>query len=263
MNKSCYLIFCFLLCACRKQAAAPEDLQQLDPAPTTNYTLAQLNRQIPQSGIREINSDWVVSGVVIADDRSGNFYKQVVIDDGTAAIAVLLDAYNLYAYYPVGRKVYIRCKGLALGYYNRLPQLGYKRQGELATIPFHFLDQFLLKGPTGNPVLPMPVLAADAATYKEELLNRLVSIAGVQVTDSAADLCFALPPEQSSATNIQLTDCKGSKLIVRTSGYSSFRATKVPKGRGTITAIYTVYNNTPQLLLRDPADMDAGDPRCH
>ncbi|HRO17130.1 MAG TPA: DUF5689 domain-containing protein, partial [Ferruginibacter sp.] len=59
-----------------------------------------------------ITQDIVISGIVTANDKSGNFYKQLFIQDTTGAIQVLLNATNLYTTYPVGRRVYIKCNGL-------------------------------------------------------------------------------------------------------------------------------------------------------
>jgi len=256
------LSYILLLYGCRKTSIAPKDLSNFDPSPTTNYTLAQLINQIPQAGLKQIGNDWVISGIVTADDRSGNFYKQIIIDDGTAAIAVLLDAYNLYTDFPVGRKLYIHCKGLAIGYYYKLPQLGYAQQAQLGPLPFLLFDKYMEKGPVGNPVVPITITAADAAVYHEELLNKLVTITDIQVTDTAASYCFALPPEQTPATNVRMDDCSNHRLTLRTSGYSNFRACRLPRGRGTLTAIYTTYNSTPQLILRDTSDINCKGPRC-
>ncbi|MEI2750497.1 MAG: DUF5689 domain-containing protein [Ferruginibacter sp.] len=65
-----------------------------------------------------ITDDVIISGVVVANDKSGNFYKQLFIQDSTGAMQLLLDANSLYVTYPVGRKVYIKCKGLTLSDQN-------------------------------------------------------------------------------------------------------------------------------------------------
>jgi hypothetical protein len=49
---------------------------------------------------------------------------------------------------------------------------------------------------------------------------------------------------------------------MRTSGYASFAGVRVPQGNGTATAIYTVFNTTKQLIVRDTTDLDMKGPRC-
>ncbi len=76
---------------------------------------------MPQS---EITDDVIIGGIVCMDDKSGNYYKKIVIQDETGGIEIEIDQTNLYTDYPVGRKVYVRCKGLFLGNYFDIPQLG-------------------------------------------------------------------------------------------------------------------------------------------
>jgi hypothetical protein len=58
-------------------------------------------------------------------------------------------------------------------------------------------------------------------------------------------------------------------LTVRTSGYANFAGTPIPKGNGSITAIYTIYKSSPtsttttkQMLIRDPEDVQFNNGRC-
>jgi len=48
----------------------------------------------------------------------------MIVDDGTAGIAIKLDISNYYTDYPVGREVYVKLKGLTLSYYGGLVQIG-------------------------------------------------------------------------------------------------------------------------------------------
>ena len=73
---------------------------------------------------------------------------------------------------------------------------------------------------------------------------------------------YALPANLASASNLKMMDCDSNAISLRTSGYSSFQSARPAKGMGSITVIYTVYNNTPQLILRDTADIQLTNPRC-
>ena len=72
----------------------------------------------------EITDSILIGGIISADDRSGNFYKTLVLQDSTAGITIRLDESGLYNNYMQGRHIYIKCKGLFLGAYNGLVQLG-------------------------------------------------------------------------------------------------------------------------------------------
>ena len=115
----------FILNACKKTFDEPPGPG--DPGIIANTTIAALKAKHTVSGNYDvINSDVIISGIVVANDKSGNLYKELYVQDSTGGINVKLDANSLYTSYPVGRKVYIKCNGLCLSDYNRLVQLGVK-----------------------------------------------------------------------------------------------------------------------------------------
>lgn len=262
----------------KKDFDAPPDLSGYDPmipVTTTIRDLKQLNAPYNSSGggpTFTITDDLVIKGVVTANDKSGNFYKQIVIDDSTAAIMVLLDQNSLYNDFPVGRKVYIRCKGLTLGYDGGLPELGFDPtpQRTLNEIPANRISSVVIKANTDNPV-PMITVTANQVGMKgsgnsavrnvvDSLLNRLLVIKDMQFGDYTVN--YANP---NATTSRDLYGCDSFMVVVRTSNYSNFANTKVPYGKGDVRGIYTVYQTstkTPQLLLRDTMDAQFTGARC-
>lgn len=268
MNNSqliCGILLLCLLSACtKKKFEEPFGKNDANPSFAIYKTIAELRNSMGVSGVKEIKENILISGVVIADDRSGNFYKQIIIDDGTAAIPLLLDANNLYNDFPIGQKIYVKCQGLYTAFYYKLPQLGYvpDSKGLLSSIPFHLWNQFIIQSDERDTINAIEVSIADAMKAKSELFNRLVTITDAQILDTALVQQYALPSSLSSATNIQLTDCDSNLIILRTSGYSRFQSKRPPTNRGKLTAIYAVFNNTPQLILRDTSDVEMDLPRC-
>lgn len=258
------LLGCLLLSGClKKEYGATANTNGTDTETPVYKTIADLRTMMGNTGTTAIGNAIVISGVVTANDRSGNLYKQIIIDDGTAAMPLLLDAYNLYSDYPTGCSISVFCKGLYASYYYKLPRLGYlpDQLGSVSPIPVTLFEQFIRKGTYNNAIQPLPVMVEDAARFQSELLNRLIGLENVQFSDTLAG-SYALPAILSSATNRYIMDCDSHLIAVRTSGYASFSAFALPKGKGSITAIYTVYNNTPQLLLRDTSDVHLYDTRC-
>jgi len=114
-----------LLSACKKSFDNPPGAA--DPAIVANTSIKALKAMHSSAGAYDIiTSDVVISGVVVADDKSGNLYKQLYIQDATGGIQVLLDANSLYGTYPVGRRIFIKCKDLCISDYNGLIALGVK-----------------------------------------------------------------------------------------------------------------------------------------
>lgn len=247
----------------RKRFDSPHNILYEDGVPPKYKTIAELISMIGNNAALPIEEHIFIQGWVIADDRSGNLYQQIIIDDGTGAIPILLDAYNLYAFFPVGTRVLVYCKGLQVGKYYRLPQLGFASGSvsSIAAIPFHLWFDFLKVSDSQHQVQAIPVRLSEIEKPRPELYSRLLIIPDVQFRDTQVKL-YALAPELSSATSINLIDCEESSIVLRTSAYARFRSAKPPVHKGYITAIYSVYNNTPQLILRDTTDLKMLDIRC-
>ena len=72
---------------------------------------------------------------VSGDDRSGNIFKQIILQDETGGISFLIDQSNVYNEYPTGQEVYISLKGLCVSVYGDEQQLGYPT-GTLYRTPY-------------------------------------------------------------------------------------------------------------------------------
>lgn len=112
-----------------------------------------------------ITSDLIISGIVVADDKSGNLYKQLFIEDATGGLQILLDANSLYGTYPVGRRIFIKCKDLCLSDYNNTMELGVKALvggvPSLEGIPANLISKYVVGGSINNPVVPVVVTYAE------------------------------------------------------------------------------------------------------
>ena len=254
--------------SCLKQDFdAPPSQTGYDPNLPVNMSIASLKTKIVTAGdpVR-IDSNWTVYGIVTADDRSGNFYKQIVIEDSTGGINVLIDGTSLYSKYPIGRKIYLKLQGLYFGKYGGLAQIGSTpdNTGAITNISTAKADSVLVKANFPNTVPNHNFTdLSQLKTLNSAMLNRIVTIQGVQVVSTDTTKTYAQPPSVSSGTNINIEDCSKNKIIIRTSGYANFSTYKVPKGKGTLTAVYTVYNGTPQLVIRDTDDLKFYDDRCN
>lgn len=91
-----------------------------------NTTIAELKQRYIDNGGKavEFTDHVVIGGQVISSDRSGNIYRELYIQDETGAISVKVGKSSLYSDYRLGQWVYVDCKGLTLGSYSGMPQLG-------------------------------------------------------------------------------------------------------------------------------------------
>ncbi|HOZ52702.1 MAG TPA: DUF5689 domain-containing protein [Chitinophagaceae bacterium] len=253
--------------SCVKQKFdSPPDASTVDPNIPVNNTILAI-KNLYTGAPTLIDSDYVVSGIVTADDRTGCFYKQIVIQDSSSGIVILLGRNGLYTDYPVGRKIYVKCKGLYVGAYGGFVQLGYTPDitNSLSDIPSALISKHIIKANTGNPVTPLVVNVNDLKSFNTtsiKWLGTLIRIDSAQFKISEVGQPYAQDPNIASGTDRTIEDCVGKNIVVRMSGYATFRNEKIPAGKGPITAIYSRYNSTAQLLIRDTSDIDMRGPRC-
>jgi hypothetical protein len=261
-----------IVSSCKKKFDAPP--AATDPNITATHTIKQL-KAIHGTTTNDlgrldvITTDVIIAGVVVADDKSGNIYKEIYVQDATGGIAVQLDASGLYTTFPVGRKVFINCKGLCITDYNLLPQLGIKAivsgAPSLQGIPSELIKNYVTGGSLGNPVVPKVVTLASLATptLADDNLATLIQLNNFEFGKGDTAKTYSDTSAYKQTQNRNIKDCSGNVVIVRTSAYSNFAGAKVGKGNGSITAIYTSYGTTKQLLLRDTNDVKFTGPRCN
>ena len=269
------VLFATIVSSCKKKYEEPP--VSSDPNLTVTTTIAALKAMHTVAGAFDvINTDIIISGVVIANDKSGNIYKEMYIRDASGAIAVQLASGGLYANYPVGKKIYVKCRGLCVSDYHNLIQLGIKSSSNglitLEGIPVPLIANYVVSGSLGNDASPKPVTASDLntptglATMQNPLLGDLIKLDNYEfligdTKRSYADTSF-YHSTLGGQINIKSCSTPGT-IIVMTSGYSDFAGKAPQAGNGSISAIYTVYNTTKQLILRDTTDVKFSGPRCY
>ena len=126
-------------------------------------TFDKMFEKLKASGITDIGEENYLEAVVVADDKSGNFYKNLILEDlkGDKGITISIDENELHALYPVGQKVYVNLTNLAIGYYEGLPTLGINEGSRVGRIPAGLLKATLINGGTTVTVTPNKVKLED------------------------------------------------------------------------------------------------------
>jgi DNA/RNA endonuclease YhcR with UshA esterase domain len=254
------LLFALLILSfssCRKGGFDEPPIVGTNPDIVSNTLIANLKSLYTGQSLR-IEDDLIIEGVVIADDKSGNFFKSLVIQDQTAGILILLDAIGLYNNYPIGRKVFIRCKDLYLGEFNGLIQLGggVDANNSLIRLNETLIDQHLVRGPLNQTVNPIEIQITD---LNNNYQNMLIKLTEMQFDDTSVTYADAANRISRNAT---LKNCNNESILLRNSGFAEFAGDKVPKLNGSIVAVYSVFRTDKQLLIRSPADLQMNNPRC-
>ncbi len=234
---------------------------------TPNATISDVLAVTPTGEIKQITTDMVFEGYVISSDEHGNFYTTLVLQDSpdnpTAGISIAIDKRDMYTEFPVGKKVYVKAKGLFVAQDHGVYKLGtaytltYGGVGIGRISPEKTKECIIASCDAPSEIVPKVV---DMSTYSDADVNILVKFENVQFAQS--DLCSTYAYEGVSGVNKYIEDCSGRDIILRNSGYADFASQRVPAGKGTIVAVMSKYNSDFQLYIRDTNDVQFNDPRC-
>lgn len=261
------LLLTLALAGCKKVFDDPGATGE--PGVVATISIKDVKTRYTSGAAVAITDDQIIEGVVVCDDKSGNYYQQIAIQDATGGILLRLGSANLYNYYPVGRKLYVKLKGLYLGQYNGTLQLGagidsaYISQGGVTLLAFNLFDQHIIKGPLNQPIAPMVVSASQlTTTLQDRYVSTLIRLEGMEFAATDTGKTYA-DLGQSGNRIVQACAAPGSnRITLRTSNYSNFAEVKVPAGNGAMVGVYSYFGSTKQLTIRDTADVRFVNSRC-
>lgn len=264
-----------MLGSCMGDSYADPDMVETIPAPPYGnnllkeknvVTIAQLKSDykttINGGGYKLIDKPMMIKGYITGNDISGNLYQQVALQDATGAILVDINGGGLYGYLPVGQEILIDLNGLYIGSKGKQAQIGgiytnlkngatYVGKMDRPTWQKHF--KLLDEADASNVKAEVFDLSKAAdATYLDENAGKLMTIKGVKFTSANGKTVWAAKDE---TTNQSLKGINSNIVVVRTSGYARFANAILPEGAFDITGIFTRYNNTWQILIRNTDDL--------
>lgn len=263
--------------------AAPDLTEKVPAAPYGNNSLreknvisiADLKTQFAtiinsDNGYKQIEKDMMIKAVVTGNDVSGNIYNQVSVQDASGAIIIAINGSGLSGYLPVGQEILVNLKGLYIGSYKKLPQIGGVNtklsDGSLGMGKIEraiWNEHFKILNPgeaDASMVVPeeFDLTKLTDAAYMDANVGKLMTLKKVKFASANGTNVWA--PDDSN-TSLELIDAEtgkkisSSNLVVRNSGYSKFANEVVPQGVFDITGIFTRYNNTWQIVLRSTDDL--------
>ncbi len=213
--------------------------------------------------------DIIIKGRVVSDDRSGNLYKTLIIQDTQypeQGLRISVDASNISGLYPMGQVISIRCNGLAVGKYATQPQLAvpsYNNNtdaqnasqkvgwapGRIPLPRFRAAVTAIGKPELDKIVVDTMTIPEILASTPREMEGRLVCIKNIHFNQKyantygeLADLTAGDPSTDTNAkvfaptTNFvgypqgrAIEDGDGNWILVSTSEYAKFAYTIIPE----------------------------------
>lgn len=204
-----------------------------------------------------IDSTLSVYGVVTMDESNGNIYKNIYLQDHTAAINVrFLSSTDLVQ----GDSIRISFKGgVTLNNFNGVYQLDGVDETKQVAVQSK-----------NNTTIPLTATIDEIQTAYEAFLadaeigfdyqSKLVRFENVQYKPSELFLTYADEINQSAQNRI-FEDFEGNSSYIRTSGFADFAGDSLPKGSGTMVVIVSEYNGELQYILRSPKESALNNPR--
>lgn len=215
-------------------------------------------RYYAEEGVK-VAEELSFEGVVVADDRSGNFYRAIVVEDSSGAVEVRLGLYDLGTLYPIGCKVTIEAQGLAVAYYDGVLTLGreiYDWSGGRME-PIEPRDEIFERiHLTAKGTTPQPTTYPIGALSKE-MCGRLTRVEGLHYVGQESSWGIT---DYSTEAEREFADTSGAKILVRTSRYADFAEHNIPTEEVAITGIlYTKRYKGEDLFIlkmRDLSDVE-------
>lgn len=286
MKKIKFIALAFLaltLGSCMGDSYADPDLTEKVPAaPWGNNSLKEKNvisiadlktqfaTVIANSSYKLIEKDMMIKAVVTGNDVSGNIYNQVSVQDASGAIIIAINGSGLSGYLPVGQEILVNLKGLYIGSYKKLPQIGGVNtkisdgslsMGKIERAVWNQHFKILNPGEAdASTVVPeeFDLTKLTDAAYMEANVGKLMTLKKVKFASANGTNVWA--PDDTN-TSLELIDAESGKkinssnLVVRNSGYSKFANEVVPQGVFDITGIFTRFGDTWQIVLRNTDDL--------
>jgi hypothetical protein len=238
-----------------------------EPNIDTTTTIAGVKNLYLSSGsempIKIEEEGLFLSGYVVSSDESGNFFKELIIQDSpenpTAGISILTDVSDLYTFFEPGRKVYVKVSGLWIGEDAGVIKLGALYGEEVGRLsPQQFGEHISRSGEVAE-LVPTTINLDEVGDSKA---NTLIKLENMQFVNDEIGQTYA-DPNSTFGVNRFLESCvTDQQIILRNSGFADFKTQLLPEGSGSITAVLSKFNEDFQLYIRNTGDVMFDQPRC-
>ena len=228
------------------------DITNISTATTVRYTTGE-------------NTDYI-EAYVTSSDEGGNFYKSISMMslDGLKGFSMPVDNYNLYTEFEPGRKVSIKLDKNR--YYNKQHGstiLGSSYNGGVGRISGVEYKEVILRSCENVNENTIVKNLTIAAAKNDQYLNTLIEFDAVRFTDASLgnkdyDVAWN---SIGGATNHEISDQFGNKVIVRVSEFANFASSAVPSFNGKVRGVMTKYNSDYQFMIRTLKDVNLNNTR--
>lgn len=207
-----------------------------------------------------------IEAYVTSSDEGGNFYKSISMMslDGLKGFSMPVDNYNLYTEFEPGRKVTIKLdKNRYFNKQHGSTVIGSSYNGGVGRVSGVDYKNVILRSCTDVNENDIKKNLTIAAAKNDQYLNMLIEFDAVQFTDASLGKKYydATLNSLGGATNHEISDQFGNKVILRVSEFATFASNAVPSQNGKIRGVMTKYNSDYQFMIRTLNDVNLSNNR--
>ena len=202
-------------------------------------------------------ADDIIEARVVSSDKGGTFFKVMYLNslDGTRGFSLAINRQDLYNEYNVGRKVYIKLKGLYTQIRNNTLQIGALYNNNVGQIAENAYKLSLLNScnTVDEETLVNPLTLSQISDAN---IGKLIELQNVQFSDAAlGQTYYNAANVLGSETNHLITDATGATLIFRTGSFAEYAGIPVSSKSGKIRGILTKFGSDYQFIARYTTDI--------
>lgn len=220
-----------------------------------------------ESEYLSFDSDYIISGIVVSSDESGNFYKTLILQDKPinpeVALEVKIDLRAYFSRYNLGRKIYLNLNGLSMARVKGKFIIGFLSGNRVREIPESLINRHLIRTDETVEILPNPIRFEDVTI---ERTNTYVYLEDIQISREDLGKSFSSEVyDQYNGERIIQQCANGVSGKLLTSEYADFSAYSTPHGSFSMKAILTVddYSGEYVYILNNPDDLqETSKDRC-
>ncbi|QDO93425.1 DUF5017 domain-containing protein [Formosa sediminum] len=289
MNRSkykpgiCYLLFFMIMVSCVQDDdfSVPNQLnieeQQtiidiqdgLKNGTYTEISIEALKQQFVAGEVVQFASNSVVKGYVSSSDKTGNFYKELYLQDQpsnpTAAINIVLNQVDSYNQFNLGREVYILLQDLFLGETaSEILAIGGAADGNrIDLMSENQIKTHLFRSLITEDLTPLELNFSD---INENYIGMYVLISNVEFPEYLIGQSYFNAIDDFD-TQRKMQRCEGfsyEEFSLETSSFATFKNEILPSENGTIKGIISKSYGGDDfvLVLNDTKDVALTNTRC-
>ncbi|MGL6022166.1 MAG: DUF5689 domain-containing protein [Chitinophagaceae bacterium] len=253
-----FLLITIIFTSCLKADLSPTHVETPPKDQSLTWkTIAEIRRLSTNIGTPISDPIWI-EAVVVSDDKQGNFYKQIYVQDNTGGIVIRINNTPLYPQFPFGRLIRVNLLGAYVQNYYGPIQLNGGIDYAGKPMPYTAL-QVTQNFRLYSFLNPLPQVLTSQELKDVKYRGTLVKLEKFQVVEADTNKTYSIA--NFYFIRIENNNNPRDTFYLNINNNASFAKYKIPKGSGSIVGIYDTSTSTSperqsrQIFIKDTHDI--------